>query len=130
MAEAIVPHVEAVATGHQAEVVLLQVLPATRVIADVAAQERHEADEYLAGVEKGLREKAIKVRHTFRHGEDPAAEIVDYAEANKVDLIAMSTHGRSGMSRWLFGSVAARVLQGTSKPILLIRSAGARISQI
>jgi len=129
LAEAIVPHVEAVAAGHQAEVILLQVLPATGVVADVAAQERHEADEYLAGVEKGLREKAIKVRHTIRHGADRAAEIVDYAEANKVDLIAMSTHGRSGMSRWLFGSVASRVLQGTGKPILLIRSPGARISQ-
>jgi nucleotide-binding universal stress UspA family protein len=129
LAEAIVPHAEAVADRHQAEVILLQVLSAKRVNPTRAAKERHESEDYLMGVEQRLLEKGMNARYTIRHGSDPAAEIVDYAEVNKVDLIAMSTHGRSGMSRWLFGSVASRVLQGTSKPILLIRSAGARISQ-
>jgi nucleotide-binding universal stress UspA family protein len=129
LAEAIVPHAEAVADRHQAEVILLQVLSAKRVNPERAAKERHESEDYLMGVEQRLLEKGMNARYTIRHGSDPAAEIVDYAEVNKVDLIAMSTHGRSGMSRWLFGSVASRVLQGTSKPILLIRSAGARISQ-
>jgi len=129
LAEAIVPHAEAVADRHQAEVILLQVLSAKRVNPERAAKERHESEDYLMGVEQRLLEKGMNARYTIRHGSDPAAEIVDYAEVNKVDLIAMSTHGRSGMSRWLFGSVASRVLHGTSKPILLIRSAGARISQ-
>lgn len=128
VAEAILPHIEAMAAGHQAEVILFHVLPATGVVADVAAQQRKEADEYLGGVEKGLSEKGIDVRHSVRHGADEAAEIVDYAEVNDVDLIAMSTHGRSGISRWVFGSVASKVLRGTNKPILLIRSPGAPIS--
>ena len=129
LAEAIVPHAEAVADRHQAEVILLQVLSAKRVNPTRAGKERHGAKDYLMGVEQRLLEEGVNARYTIRHGSDPAAEIVDYAEANKVDLIAMSTHGRSGMSRWLFGSVASRVLQGTGKPILLIRSPGARISQ-
>ena len=49
MAECIVPHVEAMAADHQAEVILLQVLAATGVVADVAAQQPQEADEYLTG---------------------------------------------------------------------------------
>lgn len=121
LAEGIMSHVEAVAAGREAEIIVLEVLPATGVIADVARQERQEADEYLEGVEKGLREKGINARYTIRHGADAAAEIVDYAETNDVDLIAMSTHGRSGVSRWVFGSVASKVLRGTNKPILLIR---------
>jgi len=129
LAEAIMPHVEAVAAGHQAEVIFLQVLPATGVVADVAVQERQEADEYLAGVEQGLREKGVNARYTIRHGADAAAEIVDYADVNNVDLIAMSTHGRSGVSRWVFGGVASKVLRGTTKPILLIRSPGAAVAE-
>lgn len=125
VAEAIMPHVEAMAAGHQAEIILLQVLPATGVVADVAAQQRREADEYLDGVEKGLRKKGIKTHHSIRHGADEAAEIVDYADVNDVDLIAMSTHGRSGVTRWVFGSVASKVLRGAGKPILLVRSPGA-----
>jgi nucleotide-binding universal stress UspA family protein len=53
-----------------------------------------------------------------------ADEIVDFAEREAVDLIAMSTHGRSGLSRWVMGSVAGKVLRGTHIPILLVRPPG------
>jgi nucleotide-binding universal stress UspA family protein len=53
-----------------------------------------------------------------------AEQIVDYAEREKVDLIAMSTHGRSGLSRWVFGSVTEKVLRATHIPILLVRPPG------
>lgn len=128
LARAILPHVKAVAAGHQAEVILLEVLPATGVVADVAAEEQQEAEDHLMAVEQELKDAGVKARHTIRHGPDAAAEIVDYADVNDVDLIAMSTHGRSGVSRWVFGSVASKVLRGTSKPILLIRSPGAPVS--
>jgi nucleotide-binding universal stress UspA family protein len=48
--------------------------------------------------------------------------IVDYAAANQVDLIAMCTHGRTGLARWTLGSVADRVLRGADVPILLVRA--------
>ena len=126
---AIMPDVETVAAGPKAEIILLQVLPVTAVFPETAAKERQEAEEYLTGVERGLLEKGAKARYTIRHGSDPAAEIVDYADVNNVDVIAMSTHGRSGVSRWVFGGVASKVLRGTTKPILLIRSPGAPVSQ-
>jgi len=128
LATAILPHVKAVAAGHQAEVILLEVLPATGVVADVAAEEQQEAEDHLMAVVQDLKDAGVKARHTIRHGADAAAEIVDYADVNDVDLIAMSTHGRSGVGRWVFGSVASKVLRGTTRPILLIRSPGAPVS--
>ena len=51
-----------------------------------------------------------------------ADEIIKASEELNVDLIAMSTHGRSGISRWAFGSVTDRVLRGGSKPVLMVRA--------
>lgn len=129
LGEAILPHLEAVTDSHQAEVILLQVLPAKGAHPKTAAKERHEGEDYLTRAEQRLLEEGMNARCTIRHGSDAAEEIVDYADVNNVDLIAMCTHGRSGINRWLFGSIASKVLQGTSKPILLIRSPGARISK-
>ena len=129
LAEAISPHVEAVTTGTEAEVIFLQVLLAKGAFPETAAKERHDAEDYLKGVKQRFLDKGINARFTIRHGSDEAAEIVDYAEVNDVDLIAMSTHGRTGVSRWVFGSVASKVLHGASKPVLLVRSLGGPISQ-
>lgn len=51
----------------------------------------------------------------------PAVQIVEFAERQKMDIIVLSTHGRSGLSRWVFGSVTEKVLRGTHLPILLVR---------
>ena len=57
----------------------------------------------------------------------PAEAILDYAKQNQVELIIMSTHGRSGVGRWAFGSVADRILRYSVAPVLLIPPAGCRI---
>lgn len=124
IAESILPQMKDMALAHQAEVILLRVLPATGVLPSVAKKEVTEARNYLSAVEKRLQEQRVNARFTIRHGEDAATEITDYAEVNDVDLIAMSTHGQSGVSRWIFGSVAEKVLRGTNKPILLVRAPG------
>ena len=123
IAESILPHVKDMAVAHGAEVILLRVLPATGVLPSAAEREAMEARNYLSAVEKRLQQQGVNARFTIRHGED-AEEITDYAEVNDVDLIAMSTHGRSGVGRWIFGSVAEKVLRGTNKPILLVRVPG------
>ena len=128
LAREIVPRVQEMAAAHGAEVILLEVLPASGVLPKTAAKEREEAEKHLMEIEQQLLDKGMKARHSIRHGSDAAAEIVDYAEVNNIDLIAMSTHGRGCISRWVFGSVAARVLRGTDRPILLVRAAGAHIS--
>ncbi len=124
LAKQIVPRVLSLGAAHGSEVILLQVLPGSGVLPKTAAKERQEAEEHLAAVEQELLDAGVNARHTIRHGADVAAEIVDYAEVNDVDLIAMSTHGRTGVGRWVFGSVAERVLRGTTKPILLVRPSG------
>ncbi len=124
LAETVLSHIEAIVLAHEAEVILLRVLPATGVFPATAEAERSAARESLERARKRLQEKGINARTTIRHGEDAAMEITDYAGVNDVDLIAMSTHGRSGVSRWMFGSVAEKVLRGTNKPILLVRVPG------
>jgi nucleotide-binding universal stress UspA family protein len=52
---------------------------------------------------------------------DPALEIIDIARKTRNNLIAMSTHGRSGVGRWLLGSVAEKVVQYSGDPVLLVR---------
>lgn len=51
-----------------------------------------------------------------------AENIVDYADTQEIDLIVMATHGRSGIGRWVFGSVAERVLRGAQSPVLMVRA--------
>ena len=51
----------------------------------------------------------------------PAEEIINYANRNPFSLIAMATHGRSGLGRWAYGSVADKVLSGASRPVFLVR---------
>jgi nucleotide-binding universal stress UspA family protein len=59
---------------------------------------------------------------TIATGERPVAEkIIDYSEDNQCDLIVMSTNGRSGISRWVFGSVTDKVLHAGKKPVLVVR---------
>lgn len=134
LAESVLPHVEAVAKQHDAglvEVVLLGVsepmllpsyYPATLPLNwdDHITRCKRENEGYLTKVEKRLSDAGLKVKTEALVGK-PADAIVDYASKNPVNLIIMSTHGRSGIGRWVFGSVAERVLLGVTSPILLVR---------
>jgi nucleotide-binding universal stress UspA family protein len=129
LARAILPRVQAMAAPLGSEVILLQILGEAGALPKTAAKERREAEEHLKAAAQELLDAGVNARYTIRHGLDAAAEIVDYAEVKDVDLIAMSTHGRSGISRWVFGGVASKVLRGTSKPILVIRAPGAHVTE-
>jgi len=52
----------------------------------------------------------------------PGETIIDYARRHPIDLIVMATHGRSGLQRWVYGSVADKVLRGADLPVLLVRA--------
>ena len=129
LARAILPRVQGVAAPLGSEVILMQVLGESGVLPKTAAKERREAEKHLKAAAQELLDAGVNARYTIRHGADAASEIVDYAEVNDVDLIAMSTHGRSGISRWVLGSVTSKVLRGTGKPILVIRAPGAHITE-
>ena len=78
------------------------------------------AKDYLDTVKTRLTRKGVKARSVVQAGQ-PAERIIEYAKEKDVDLIALSTHGRSGMGRWLFGSVADKVVRRSEKPVLLVR---------
>ena len=86
------------------------------------------AKQYLTGVEKRLKDAGLKVRSEIRVG-DPADEIVTYTSSHPFNLIVMATHARSGFSRWTYGSVTSKVLQGVSSPVFLVRTGWSEAAQ-
>ncbi|MES4787348.1 MAG: universal stress protein, partial [Nitrospiraceae bacterium] len=87
--------------------------------------ETYEANAYLRVHALAFAEQGITAHHVIRTG-NTADEIVDYATVNQIDLIAMSTHGRTGLSRALLGSVAEKVVRHSPVPVLLVSAAGGR----
>ena len=84
-------------------------------------QVQQEARDYLNKVAEGMRSEKISVEIRVGVG-NAAEEIIKVADEIDVDLIAMSTHGRHGISRWAFGSVTDHVLRGGHKPVLVVRA--------
>ena len=80
-----------------------------------------DAEEFLEARADAVRGHVLAARVLVVGDADPAATIADVARTERVDLIAMATHGRSGVVRWLLGSVADTVLRSTQCPLLLIR---------
>ncbi len=121
----------AIARALAAEMVLLRV-PIAQVSGSLTGEwyvplegtfdtANHIAEAYLERVAERLRTDGIKVSTAIRMGA-VANVIVEYAEANHIDLIAMCTHGRTGLARWALGSVADRVLRARCLPLLLVRA--------
>ncbi len=136
LAECVLPHVEALVKGGQVqEVVFARVREPFRGFsgADYVLSEREIArveSEQIAAAEKYLKEEVNQVRldGLKPRGEllkGPVAEsLAEYAAKNSVDLIIIATHGRSGVSRWVWGSVADRILRSSCVPVLMVRAPG------
>jgi len=129
--ECVLDHVRAIAKGCQVpEVVLLGVAePLTHQVYYMIGMEDRLEDwqkenekyigSYLSRAAAELRKDDIPVQTVVVSGR-PAEAILDYANKNQVDLIVMSTHGRSGVSRWVLGSVTDRVVRNSTAPVLTI----------
>ncbi|MGH7306403.1 MAG: universal stress protein [Candidatus Rokuibacteriota bacterium] len=136
LAEGILPFILQIAGPLDLEVGLVRVLQpimpqviegTTHFTVDDVAARLNEAREYLAPVAADLRRQGVRVTTDARHGE-PVTEIVAAARETKADLIAMTTHGRSGFSRLLFGSVAEAVLRQAEIPVLMMRLTERQVS--
>jgi len=126
-AENVLPHVEELAHCYDAEVILLRVAEPPDVAVGVNLYLREgerrtkQATSYLSALQVEFREKGIETRIRVAHG--PIVEaILGVAEDEGADLIAMASHGRSGLSRVFYGSVAAGVLHRVDRPLLIVRS--------
>ena len=132
LAKTALDQAEKLAKTFDAEIVLFQVVPfmpiygspelVTPLIVD--EKQKEAVEKYLAGLAGELKKRGFKVTTAVRTGQQVAAEIIDFAKESGVDLIIMCTHGRSGISRWVLGSIAHKVLIRAETPILLLRSKG------
>jgi len=84
------------------------------------ARLEREVKRYLDKEETALRNKGVKVTSASLLGK-PTEMILQYAEDNSVSLIALASHGFSGITKWAYGSVAAKIIESSSKPLLLVR---------
>ncbi|MEW6375538.1 MAG: universal stress protein [Thermodesulfobacteriota bacterium] len=121
---------EKLAKTFDAEIILFQVVPfmpiygspelVTPLIVD--EKQKESAEKYLASIAEELKKQGLKVTAIVKTGQQVALEIIDFSKESGVDLIVMCTHGRSGITRWMLGSVALKLLTRGETHILLIRS--------
>jgi nucleotide-binding universal stress UspA family protein len=104
----------------------VRTMPGLDVI-EAQVQVVREAEDYLAGVKEKLEKTGVKRIETHVWYGPAGPAIVEAAKFQKADVIVMSTHGRSGLGRIIFGSVAESVLRGTHVPIFLVRPSGAPV---
>jgi len=136
LAEKALPYAEAIAEKFEGELILTMVLqtPTIPLLAEpyggvplynydeMDMKERHKsAQEYLDGLQDKLRKKNIRTRTKVLENVSVADGIVELASQENIDVIVKTTHGRSGPSRWIYGSVATKVLQQAPCPIFLVR---------
>ena len=132
LAEVAIADAAAIARPNNAEITLLRVLrPITDVIKidtkhviyidDQLENRKRRAYEYLKSISDQLKKESI-ISHTVVEMGLPEENIIDYAYNHSIDIIVMATHGRTGLKRWVYGSVADKVLRGSRTSILLSQS--------
>ena len=133
LAEAVLPRAVELANESGATVELLRAVEAHTIpgvdLTEAQIKVVEEGEAYLDEVRAGLKAEGIREVETSVWYGPAAYAIVEAARLHKVDLIAMTTHGRSGLGRLILGSVAESVLRGTTVPILLVRVAEAPVER-
>lgn len=127
LAELVLPHVQELAKAGESELLLVHALHLAYVSSDVYVAAslveavREQAASYIAGVADGLQQAGYSVQTQVWSGYPPTV-IDEIARREQVELIAISTHGRTGMARWALGSVADAVVRQAHVPVLLVRA--------
>jgi nucleotide-binding universal stress UspA family protein len=128
LAKKALDHAEKLSEAFDAEINLLQVVPfmptygAPELVTPFVFDEKQKeaAERYLTNLAEELKKRGFTVAAKVKTGMQVAAEIIDFAKESGVDLIVMCTHGHSGITRWVLGSVAHKVLTRAETPILLV----------
>ncbi len=136
LAECVLPHVESlVRAGQVGELVFVRVIepfhsfasvegiPKQEDIARVNAQSRAAGEEYIHSVADRMKSSGVTVREEVQFG-NPSVKLSEFANEGGFDLVILATHGRSGISRWVWGSVADRLLRAVCMPIFMVRAPG------
>jgi nucleotide-binding universal stress UspA family protein len=140
LAECVLPHVEAITTGCKiTSVVFVRVLSPIQLTASIPTdgilgfseekldqledQRKQTAEAYLKKIVENVRFEGATLSYEVLKGS-VADTLAHWAEDNGVDLIVIASHGRSGISRWVMGSVSDRILRSACVPVLMIRAPG------
>ena len=135
LAECVLGHVDALARGCQAKsVVFIRVVEPIRQtggeymmdqdqVKKIESESKQDAGEYLKKISAKVSLGGAVVKTEVISGR-PAEILAEYATKNQVDLIVIATHGRPGVSRWVWGSVADRILRSACVPVLMVRAPG------
>jgi len=140
LAECVLPHVHAITSGCKiATVVFVRVIDPAKLSAILPAQgelgyqeknrrelqlqRRKTAEDYLKKIVEDTAIENAQIHYEVLEGK-AAETLADWAEKNDVDLIVIASHGRSGIGRWMMGSVADRIMHSVCVPVLMIRAPG------
>ena len=138
IAECVIPHITTIAKATSAEVELISVvepvdIPTRGKIAlseddlkAINSEAKKEAHNYLEHIVKRLTRDDVKAKAIVITGK-PAESLIDYAGSNNIDLIIMATHGRSGLTKWFFGSIAEKIMRAVETPVLLVKANGCEL---
>ena len=134
LAEAAIQQALILAGQFDAELVLLRVVTPQHVsvhfdgasyaemLGQLRAYAKDESTTYLQNLQRELAERGYKVRMLIVEDDFVAEAILEQVEVEAIDVIVMSTHGRGGIRRWVFGSIADKVLRQADIPVMLIRA--------
>ena len=140
LAECVMPHVEAITTGCKiTNVVFVRVvapiqlpvrLPAQGELGfqekdrrEIQEQRKKTAEAYLDKIVQKTALEGAALSYEVLEG-NVAETLAQWAEQNGVDLIIIASHGRSGVGRWVMGSIADRLLRSVCVPVMMIRAPG------
>ncbi len=137
LSECSLEQLKTITVANISEVVLLRVVePIDRdeavtwatagyTIGDIQNRRKADAENYMVSVVEKLKKEGISTRGEVVEGR-ATETIIDYSKKHQVDLIIMSSHGRSGITRWALGSVADRVVRHSTIPVLLVTAPGCK----
>jgi nucleotide-binding universal stress UspA family protein len=135
LAECVLPHVETLIRGSQPKrVIFVRVMePFYETTGDylmdrnqvkkIEAEHKLVAEKYLKEITGQVKHEGLRVESAVLYGTVPET-LAEFAQKNEADLIVIATHGRSGVSRWVWGSVADRILRSSCAPVLMVRAPG------
>lgn len=127
VAECVLPHVWAIAQAFNARITLLHIVALPHEEGQLAIDplewllRKREATSYLDKISARLQEGKLKINNVILDGS-AAQCVIEYAQTYDVDLIALSTHGQSGLSGWNVSSVVQKIILRSFKSILLVRA--------
>jgi nucleotide-binding universal stress UspA family protein len=128
LAECVLPHIAAIAPVTHARITLLHVLQQTQNGGGTPVDpvewhlQKQNAEKYLEGIVNRLSEAGILGVESVILEGNPAGSVIDFARSNNVDLIALSTHGHSGLSGWNVSGVVQKILLRSYRSTLLVRA--------